>query len=69
MTRDSATLPVRIGTAAWALAGVALLVSRDRLAEHGATWWLGACAIGVVSGLGGLLYLRIRGRRPGVRFE
>jgi hypothetical protein len=69
MARDSATLPVRIGTALWAIAGLILLTQRDRLAEHDAQWWLGACAIGVVSGLGGLVYLRIRGRRAGVRFE
>lgn len=57
----SAQTVVRLGTLAWILAaliGVPLLMVRDA----GASWWLLTCAIGVISGLGGLLYLRGKAR-------
>ena len=53
----SARTAVRLCTLAWVLAaavGVPILIARD----SGLSWWLMTCAIGVVSGLGGLLYLR-----------
>lgn len=57
----SAQAAVRLGTLAWILAGlvgVPVLVVRDA----GASWWLLTCAIGIVSGLFGLLYLRAKAR-------
>ena len=42
---------------------VGLLVARPTLDENGTTWWIGAAAVGVVSGLGGLVFLRWRKRR------
>ncbi|HBJ73097.1 MAG TPA: hypothetical protein DDY88_05200 [Actinobacteria bacterium] len=53
----SALSAVRMGTIAWVLAaaiGVPILLARDA----GAGWWLLTCAIGVISGVGGLLFLR-----------
>jgi hypothetical protein len=59
-----ALLPVSIGTAAWIVALVVLLLRRDALAESGSTWWIGVAAVGTVSGLLGLVFLRWRrGRR------
>jgi hypothetical protein len=55
-----AILPVAIGTVAWAVVLVALLAFRPTLEDHGTTWWIGAAAVGVVSGLGGLVFLRWR---------
>ena len=52
----SARTAVRLGTLAWVIAaiiGVPILIARD----SGLSWWLLTCAIGVISGLGGLLYL------------
>jgi ABC-type nickel/cobalt efflux system permease component RcnA len=62
-------LPVAIGTAAWAIAFVVLLLMRSSLEEHGTTWWIGAAAVGLVSGLGGLLFLRWRKGRHEARLE
>ena len=53
----SARTAVRLGTLAWVVAaiiGVPILSARD----SGLRWWLTTCAIGVISGLGGLVYLR-----------
>ena len=58
-----AILPVSIGTAVWAVLLVALLIARSTLDANGTTWWIGAAAVGVVSGLGGLVFLRWRKRR------
>ncbi len=52
-----AILPVSIGTAAWIVVLVGLLIARPVLEENGTTWWIGAAAVGVVSGLGGLVFL------------
>jgi ABC-type nickel/cobalt efflux system permease component RcnA len=55
-----AILPVTIGTAVWALVLVALLLGRSTLDANGTTWWLGAAAVGLVSGIGGIAFLRWR---------
>lgn len=60
-------LPVTIGTVLWAVALVVLVVVRERLAESGATWWIGAAAVGVISGVLGLVFLRWRKSRQAVR--
>ena len=58
-----AILPVSIGTAVWLLVFAALVVARPALEESGTTWWIGAAAVGVVSGTGGVLFLTWRRRR------
>ncbi len=53
----SARTAVQLGTLAWVVAaaiGIPILIARD----SGIAWWSMTCAIGVISGLGGLLYLR-----------
>jgi len=66
-----AILPVSIGTGVWAAILIALLLAKPALDENGTTWWIGAAAVGVVSGLGGLAFLFWRkGRsRPASRQE
>jgi uncharacterized protein (DUF779 family) len=54
---NSAFTAVRLGTVAWVIAasiGIPILLVRDA----GAAWWATTCAIGVISGVGGLFYLR-----------
>ena len=63
-TPDSAFIPIAIGTVAWIVAGIVLLVVQP---EQSA--WLGVCAIGAVAGVGGLIYLHRRARRPGIGYE
>ena len=62
-----AILPVAIGTGVWVVVLVVLLLVHGSLAENGTTWWIGAAAVGVVSGLGGLVFLRWRKRRAARR--
>ena len=62
-TDADAILPVSIGTAVWCALLVILLFAHSTLAENGTTWWIGAAAVGVVSGVGGLIFLRWRKRR------
>jgi hypothetical protein len=63
---QDAILPVSIGTAVWLVALVVLLARRDSLSDAGREWWILAAAVGVVSGAGGLVFLRWRaGRRRG----
>ena len=62
-TEDNAFLPITIGTVAWLIAGVVLLVLRDQLAP-GSRWWIGSCAVGVISGVGGMIYVKRRAGRP-----
>jgi hypothetical protein len=64
---SDAILPVSIGTIAWAVALVALLVAKATLDENGTTWWIGAAAVGAVSGAGGVLFLRWRRQRAARR--
>jgi len=60
-------LPVAVGTAAWAVALVVLVLLRARLAEAGATWWIAVAAVGLASGLIGLGFLSRRRRRQAHR--
>ncbi len=62
-----AILPVSIGTVAWVVVLVVLLLARPFLDEHGATWWIGAALVGVVSGAGGVVFLRWRSARAAGR--
>ena len=68
-SRDTATVPIVVGTALWAFAGILSLFFWESLNDAGATWWYAACGVGVLSGLGGIFYLHRRGMRPGVRYE
>lgn len=58
-------LPVVFGVIAWAVALVFLALSYEQLAAAGTTWWYGACAVGLISGLLGIVYIRYRRRREG----
>lgn len=49
-----------VGTVAWAVAFVVLLVLRPRLEEHGHGWWVWTAAAGTLLGLVGLVLLRRR---------
>jgi hypothetical protein len=57
---SDAILPVSIGTGAWIVVLVGLLVAKPTLDANGTTWWIGAAVVGIVSGLGGLVFLRWR---------
>jgi hypothetical protein len=58
-------VPIFFGTVGWIIAAIALLFFRDSLESAGTSWWFGACAIGVISGLGGIAYVLHRRRREG----
>ena len=60
--KDDALVAVSTGTISWLVVGAALLVLRERIPQ-GSEWWLGTCAVAVISGVGGILYLRRRRRR------
>jgi hypothetical protein len=60
---SDAILPVSIGTIVWAVLLVGLIVARPTLDANGTTWWIGAAVVGLVSGLGGVIFLRWRKRR------
>ena len=60
--KDDALVAVSTGTIIWLVVGAALLVLRERIPQ-GSEWWLGTCAVAVISGVGGILYLRRRRRR------
>ncbi len=64
---EDAILPVSIGTGVWLVVLVVLVALRDRLVESGTTWWIGAAAVGVVSGALGVVFLRWRRRRAQAR--
>lgn len=61
-TKDDALVAVSTGTIIWLVVGAALLVLRERIPQ-GSEWWLGTCTVAVMSGVGGILYLRRRRRR------
>jgi hypothetical protein len=58
-------VPIIIGTVAWVIAALVLVGFRSSLETAGTLWWFGACAIGVISGLGGIAYVLYRRRREG----
>lgn len=58
-----AILPVAIGTALWLVILVVLVAMRASLEENGTLWWMGAAAVGFVSGAVGLVFLRWRAGR------
>jgi hypothetical protein len=60
-----ALVPIILGTIAWAIASIVLVFFRSDLEQAGTTWWFGACAVGVISGLGGIAYVLYRRRREG----
>ena len=60
--KDDSLVAVTTGTAVWLIAGVILLALRGRI-PAGSEWWLGTCAVAVISGVGGIFYLRRRRRR------
>lgn len=45
-----------VGTIAWAIALVVVLVLRDHIPHHG-RWWIWTCAVGFGLGLFGLAYI------------
>ena len=53
-------MPVAIGTGVWFALLLVLLAMRGRLEESGTTWWIGAAAVGLISGALGLVFLRWR---------
>ena len=63
--KDDALVAVTTGTVIWMVVGLVLLVLRGRI-ESGSEWWLWTCAVAVISGAGGILYLRRRRRRTGL---
>jgi ABC-type nickel/cobalt efflux system permease component RcnA len=60
---EDAILPVSIGTTVWLVVLVVLLFQRDALDAHGTGWWIGAAAAGLITGAGGVLFLRWRKSR------
>ena len=58
-------MPILIGTITWAIAAIVLLFFRSELEQAGTTWWFGACAVAVISGVGGIAYVLYRRRREG----
>jgi hypothetical protein len=64
---SDAILPVSLGTLVWLVVLVVLIARRPALEASGSTWWIGAAAVGVVSGAGGVLFLRWRRARIAAR--
>ena len=64
-----AILPVAIGTGVWLAALIALVVAKPTLDENGTAWWIGVAAVGALSGLLGLVFLRWRKGRARRRAE
>ncbi|MBK9738288.1 MAG: hypothetical protein IPO93_01955 [Actinobacteria bacterium] len=60
---NDAILPVSLGTIVWLVVLVGLIIRKPELDASGATWWIGAAAVGVVSGVGGVVFLRWRRAR------
>jgi len=53
-------LPITVGTVAWAVALVVLLLIRDRLRQSGDGWWISVCATGLALGVLGSVWVRRR---------
>ena len=62
---DDGVSAVTVGLGIWALATVACLLLRDQLADHGVSWWLGTCVIGLGIGVFMRVLFRERVRRAG----
>jgi len=60
---EDAVLPVSIGTAVWMVVLVVLLARKSELDANDAGWWIAVAAVGLVTGLGGVAYLRWRRTR------
>ena len=60
---EDAILPVSLGTIVWFLVLVGLLMQRNGLEEDGNSWWISVAVVGLVSGLGGVVFLTWRKRR------
>ena len=57
--------PILIGSIAWAVALVIVLIAREQLAGAGHTWILWTCVVGLALGLIGLVYAaRRRAKQP-----
>ena len=62
---DDGVSAVTVGLVVWALATVLCLLMRGFLEEHGVSWWLWTCVIGVGIGLFMRTLFRERVRRAG----
>lgn len=60
---QDAILPVSIGSAAWAVALIVLVSQRAALEAADRGWWIGAAAVGLLSGTLGLAFLVWRRER------
>lgn len=56
-------LPGAVGTALWGVALVIVIAYSGPLEEAGSSWWIRVAVCGLVSGLGGLVFLTWRRRR------
>ena len=57
---EDAVLPVSIGTAIWLALFIILIARKSSLDENGTGWWIAVAAVGLVSGIGGVIFLRWR---------
>lgn len=58
--RTNDMLTIASGTAMWLVVLIGLVIWHDAVERAGLVWWYAMCAGGIVLGLFGLLYLRIR---------
>ncbi len=56
-------LAVAVGTGAWVVALIVLLLLHSTLEAHHATWWYGVCVAGIGLGLAGTAFVARRRRR------
>lgn len=57
---DDGVRAITVGLLLWAIAGAALLLRRQDLADRGAQWWLWTVLAGLAIGGGMLLFIRRR---------
>ncbi len=55
--------PMVVGIIAWVVALVVLVVFQQAVLDRGWGWWFATCAIGIMFGLIGLVYIHRRGRQ------
>ncbi|MDI1289950.1 MAG: DUF2530 domain-containing protein [bacterium] len=60
---EDAVLPVSLGTVAWLVVLVVLLARKSELDADGSGWWIAVAAVGLVTGIGGVLFTRRRRSR------